>query len=54
MSDRSLTIVMLLLVLGLPVSALLVRRVPTRDIIRYAAVWVGIIIVLYDLARLFT
>lgn len=54
MSDRSLTIVMLLLVLGLPLSALLARRVPTRDLIHYAAVWVGIIIVVYILVRRFT
>lgn len=54
MSDRPLTVVMLLLILGLPVSALLARRVPMRDIIRYAITWAGIIIALYLFICLFT
>ncbi|WP_193752963.1 hypothetical protein [Sphingomonas endophytica] len=47
MSDTTLRAMLLLLVLILPVSALLARRVAPMMVLRYAAAWAGIAVLLY-------
>ncbi len=54
MSDTTLHAAALLAVLVLPVSALVARRLPLREALRYAAIWAGIITLLSIVLLLFT
>ncbi len=44
----------LLLVLILPLSSLIARRVPTRTMLMYAGTWLAIATILYVILILFT
>lgn len=54
MSDTTLHAAALLAVLVLPVSALVARRLPLCEALRYAAIWVVIITLLSFAFVLFT
>lgn len=54
MSDTTLRAMLLLLVLILPVSALSARRVAPVMVLRYAAAWAGIAVLLYIVTIVFT
>ena len=51
-SDRALTLLIFALIIILPASALLRRRMPARDMIRMALWWAAIIVGLVLLIRL--
>ncbi|MBW6529317.1 hypothetical protein KZ820_01075 [Sphingomonas sp. RRHST34] len=54
MSERVGAGLILLLVLVLPVSALVARRMPVQAIFRYALAWGGVFIALFVIVALFT
>ena len=54
MSDRAGTALILLLVLVLPLSALVARRVPGRTLLRYALAWSGVFLALFLIVALVT
>lgn len=53
-SDRAGTALILLLVLVLPLSALIARRMPGRTLLRYAVAWSGVFLALFLIVALFT
>lgn len=54
MSDTAMQAAILILVLILPLSALLTRRVPLRTALIYGGMWLGVAALLAILIRLFT
>lgn len=54
MSDTAICAIILILVLILPLSALMARRVPWRTTLIYGAIWLGIAAALALILRLFT
>lgn len=54
MSERVGTALILLLVLVLPLSALVARRMPRQTMLRYALAWSGVFIALLVNVALFT
>ena len=54
MSERVGTALILLLVLVLPLSALVARRMPGQTVLRYALAWGAVFIALFVIATLFT
>ncbi len=45
---------LLLLVLILPLSSLMARRVPARTILKYGGIWLAIAGILFMILRMFT
>ncbi|TCP37409.1 hypothetical protein [Sphingomonas sp. BK235] len=54
MSDRAGEALVLLLILLLPLSALLARRMPGATMVRYAVAWGLVFVALFALVKLFT
>lgn len=54
MSERVGTGLILLLVLVLPLSALVARRMPVQTMLRYALAWGGVFFALFVIVALFT
>jgi hypothetical protein len=53
-SERVGAALILLLVLVLPLSALVARRMPGQTVLRYALAWSGLFIALFAIATFFT
>ena len=53
-SDAAVQALVLMLVLVLPLSALAARRMPARDILRYAAAWIGVFLIGWFVIAAFT
>lgn len=54
MSDRVGEALVLLLILLLPLSALVARRMPGATMFRYAVAWAMVFVVLFASVRIFT
>ena len=54
MSERVGAALILLLVLILPLSALVARRIPGQTMLRYTLAWGGLFIALFVIATFFT
>ncbi|MBW6525727.1 hypothetical protein KZ813_02610 [Sphingomonas sp. RHCKR7] len=54
MSERVGTALILLLVLVLPLSALVARRMPAPTVMRYVLAWGGVFLALLAIVLLFT
>lgn len=54
MNDTAMRAVVLALVLILPLSALLARRIPWRTTLFYSAIWLGIAALLAIIIHIFT
>jgi hypothetical protein len=53
-SERVGSALILLLVLVLPLSALVARRMPGQTVLRYALAWGGVFLALFAIVTLFT